>query len=129
MNTMIKTGVICSVCGKEIEREENSFSTGYGYNDKKEPICFYCCGELDKKQLRESGLLYGYIVKDQTGYKFCNWPNSFSVRVWNIRKSYHNFAGKDGRTDFWFEFEGKRYHGVNIGDNECAKVKVLKHHK
>ena len=117
---------ICSICGKEITREENSISTGYATNKDGEKICYQCCGELDKKELSETGVLHGYLSKDEAGYYFGNWPGTLKIRVYGVRKSWHNFAGKDGRRDFWLQFNGGNYHVLNIGDNECAKVKRCK---
>jgi hypothetical protein len=119
----MKTNEFCTICTKEIERDENSCSTGYGINNKGEKICFACCGEQDKKTLLESGKLSGYY----SGGYFTNWPGTLKVKIYYSRDSWHNFAGRNGRTDFWFTLEGKRFHGVHIGhNNECANVRKVK---
>jgi len=122
----MENNVICSVCGKEITREKDSILTGYGIDKDNNKVCFACCGERDKKDLIETGKMFGYLAKDEQGNYFGNWPGSFKIRVGYIRKSNHNFAGRNGRRDFWFSFNGCNYHGVNIGDNECARVKRVK---
>lgn len=48
------------------------------------------------------------------------------LRVSCSRKSWHNFAGRDGRTDVWFRMDGSEWHGVNIGDSDIVRVKRLK---
>ena len=113
----------CSVCNKEIIRDPESCGTGYGRDKDNNIICYACCGENDKKTLLETGKLSGYYSK----LHFTNWPGSFKIKAYYSRSSWHNFAGKDGRTDFWLNFEGKHYHGVQIGhNNECATIRLLK---
>lgn len=41
-----------------------------------------------------------------------------------IKRSKNSFGAE--RNDFWFIFEGKKYWGVNIGDNQIARVKRVK---
>lgn len=117
----------CSNC-KQQKTHESDFSTGYATNSKDEKICFECCGELDKQALIEDGKLTGYFVKKDDGkYYFSNWPGTFLIPVYYSRSSWHNFAGKNGRTDFWCTFQGKKYHGVQIGHNsQIARLKALK---
>lgn len=41
--------------------------------------------------------------------------------------SFHNMAGRDGRTDYWFTGpDGKNWHGVNIGDMDLVRCHRLK---
>jgi len=60
-------------------------------------------------------------------YYVGTWEGSFK---WNcyIKSSWHNFAGRDGRRDCWFNLEGTPghlWHGVNIGDNDIVRCKRL----
>ena len=126
----MKTKIICYQCKKEIINTSD-FSTGYGIDKDNNKICYSCCGENDKKQLEETGKLFGYftINKGNCYGTFSNWPGSFKKESCYFRQSYHNICGKNGRTDFWFIHNNKQYHGVNIskqGSNECAKVKRVK---
>jgi hypothetical protein len=66
------------------------------------------------------GLLY------LTGDTVSTWDGSHKVQVYGSRKSFHNMAGRDGRTDVWFMLAGSRWHGVNIGDNQICRVKRCK---
>ena len=54
------------------------------------------------------------------------WAGQRFARVYHSRKSWHNMAGEDGRTDVWFMLDGSRWHGVNIGDNDLCRVKRCK---
>lgn len=136
----------CSICGAECvptsfydEEKTKPINTGYGVDKDGNKVCFACCGEMDKKTLRETGTLRGYLivpskplpyqrtgVEDLHGAEFTNWPGSFRVSVDSYgKRSFNNFGAP--RTDFWFFWEGRRYHGVNVGDNsQCATVKVVK---
>lgn len=50
-----------------------------------------------------------------------SWPVSFSKTSW------HNMAGRDGRTDVWFTGpDGRNWHGVNIGDNQICRCRRVK---
>lgn len=54
------------------------------------------------------------------------WDGSKKWAVQETRTSWHNMAGRDGRTDVWFSAFGTRWQGVNIGDNQivrCARIK------
>ena len=119
---------VCFQCNKEIIREPNSISTGYGIDKEDHKICFACCGENDRKCLLETGKMYGYFSKDKDGrWYFSNWPGSFKIHAYYTRSSWHNFAGRNGRTDFWCIFEGNHYWGVQIGhNNQCATLRKVK---
>jgi len=118
----MKTNV-CSICKKEIVPPPNNCGTGFGVTKDAAIVCYSCCGEQDKKQLLETGIFRGYYSKGC----FSNWPGSFKVNVYSSKQSYHNFCGRNGRTDFWFTLEGQNFHGVHIGsNNDCATVKRVK---
>lgn len=52
------------------------------------------------------------------------WEGSKNFPVTCCRQGRHNMAGE--RMDVWFNFDGSRWHGVNIGDNDICRVKRLK---
>ena len=118
--------VITTQCDCGHIAKSSGISTGYGTDKDNKKICFKCCGKNDRKELIETGKSFGYLVKKGNGWYFTNWPGSFEIRVLSTRQSHHNFAGRNGRTDFWLFFEGHNYHGVNIGDNQCARLKRTK---
>lgn len=113
----------CYKCKKVIDVPIGSLTTGYGINDKGQKICFECCGEQDKQQLRDTGKFQGYF----TGEYFTNWPGTLKLKIFNSVSSWHNFAGKGGRVDFWLKFEENWYHGIFVGFNhQCATIRRVK---
>lgn len=123
----MKTEFICSHCGQN-KVHEDSLTTGYATNDKGEKICFACCGEIDRKYLNDNGKLSGYFTESaKDGDFFTNWPGTLKLRVTYKRKSWHNWTGKNGRTDFWIHTNDASYHGVQIGHNsQCATIRKVK---
>lgn len=80
-------------------------------------------GELTVAQMQQTGraLLYA------TGCgEVGTWDGSQRWTIEHSRKSWHNMAGKDGRTDLWFCVDGARWHGVNIGDNQIVRARRVK---
>ena len=123
---METTKFICD-CGHP-ESEHLDITRGYATNKDGKTICYECCAEMDREYLRKNGKLSGYFTTDECRKsQFSNWPGSFILYAKDVRKSWHNFAGKNGRTDFWVWFECKCYHGVQIGhNNQCATIRILK---
>lgn len=78
--------------------------------------------ETEWANLVESGR--GILYWD--GRNVSNWTGSISLPADRVSSSWHNMAGKDGRTDVWFRINGVRWHGVNIGDNQILRVKRVK---
>lgn len=78
--------------------------------------------DMELKAMQDHGraILYQYDgnrVGTWTGRH--TWPISYS------RKGNHNIAGK--RLDIWFTGPGgKRWHGVNLGDNDIVRCKRIK---
>lgn len=118
---------ICSKCLAE-KPEQTNGGTGYAINDNKEKICYGCCGEIDRQFMRDNGKATLYLSlegNDATKGFVTNWPNTLRLPVYGLRKGYHNIAGK--RFDFWFNFNGKQWHGVQYGENtQIAHCKQLK---
>jgi hypothetical protein len=54
------------------------------------------------------------------------WDGSHRFEIIDIHKSWHNFVGKDGRTDCWFKIKDQLWHGVNIGNNNIVHAKRIK---
>lgn len=125
----------CADCGKHEASNRNCSiqgGTGYATIDGRQRICYACCAERDKAQMRDTGKWVGYLTAKQSPngsrvYEVSNWPGSLRLRVGGaIKHSFHNFAGRDGRRDFWFTFENSTWHGVNIGDSQIAHYKRIK---
>ena len=130
-------------CGHDAVSD--GFTTGYGTDSEGKTSCFACCGLLDAARLVQDGKMTGYFAYDKNviPYKgrqpygarfgdltqylnahFTNWPGTFKVPVYYVRRSVNNFGAE--RLDFWFTFQGSRYWGVNVGDNQVARVKRVK---
>jgi hypothetical protein len=128
MLEVIKVSDICSVCQKEIVREEGSYGIGYGLNKNKEKVCYQCCAEEDKKQMRETGKAVLYLIKNKEGtWEVTNWPGTLRFKAGYIKESRHNIARI--RRDTWIVFEGYYWHCIQYGDNSelcyCKKTKEV----
>ena len=106
-----------------------SGGTGYGTSsdaDTRGPsgkVCYACCGVRDRRYMERNG----QIVLYWDGAKVCNWPSTLVFIGCRYRTSYHNFAGKNGRTDVWFcGPDGHTWHGVNIGNHQIVRCKRTK---
>jgi len=84
--------------------------------------------EMEALKKNGRGILYLTCVKTDCDqhYDVHDWMGNIVYRNASISKSFHNFCGRNGRTDVWFTFDGSRWHGVNIGDNQILRVKRLK---
>ena len=125
----------CADCGKHEMSSLNCIDqggTGYATTDSNQKVCYTCCAERDKADMRNTGRFTGYLTAKQQPngmrvYWVGNWPGSLKLHVGGaIKYSFHNFVGRDGRRDFWFTFEGTQWHGVNIGDSDIAHCKRIK---
>ena len=122
----MKTTFTCSKCNEQ-KTVNQDFTTGYGVDKDGNKVCYECCGKEDERYLIDNGKLQGYLTGQPGNEYFANWPGSFKIPVLYSRKSYHNFAGRNGRTDFWLKYKGNNYHGINIGkDNEIATIRKTK---
>lgn len=137
----------CVLCGEPFKPEHfydeaktKPVDTGYGVRPDGEKVCFSCCGKTDAEELRTTGRLVGYFTYSTPGINharsaprdqyvgsptFTNWPGTLKISTYtHVRVSRNNFGAT--RLDFWFTWEGRTYHGVNIGDNQIARVRRVK---
>lgn len=115
---------ICSICGKEIIVNNFLPFTGYGLDKDNKIVCYECCAYEDKAYmiLKGKNTLY-YNEKDNI---ISNFPGTLKITPYTIKKGKHNFAGI--RTDVWFKFNKKIWHGINYGYNsELLYCKVTKY--
>ena len=127
-------------CGHDAVSD--GFTTGYGVDRDGKKTCFACCGEEDKRTLRETGVLRGYLTYDQEpkvwsrkGYEavkngaFTNWPGTLRLPIIErVKRSLNNWGAP--RIDFWIVWEGRRYHGVQVGESsQCATIRLVKGRK
>lgn len=83
-------------------------------------------GEIELNAIKEHGKGVLYLTHDEKGYFVSTWSGAGKTRCHSVRTSWHNMAGKDGRTDVYFVMAGKVWHGVNIGDSQICRCHVLK---
>ena len=96
----------------------------------------------DEDYLREHGKLHGHFSREQEpklyrrkGYElvkhgeFTSYDGEFRLSVTEpVKRSFNNWGAP--RTDFWLVWEGRRYHGVQVGDSStCATIKLVKGRK
>ena len=141
MTTITNKVATCTRCSKDIFSSPESISTGYGIDKDNNKICYDCCAELDKEQMRQDGKITLYLtcepahyervaVEGRTRpYRLCagtvsNWCGTLQFKC-HTRTGKHNIAGV--RYDCWFVFEGYYWHGVTYGDNtqlcHCKRTK------
>ena len=121
--------VVCELCGAECK--SNGIAAGYAITDEGMKICYDCCGKIDMEHLKNAKLgnkYYFYLCEEKEGecvkYFVSNWPGTFKLRVYP-KEGRHNIAGK--RMDFWFEYYGNNFHGVQYGnDSQIAHVRCVK---
>lgn len=82
---------------------------------------------MDARVLRETGRLRGYLERSVDGrYLFRNFNGSFSLPISRRKVSNARInETKLRKTDFWGVFEGREFHGVQIGGT-LATVKLKK---
>jgi hypothetical protein len=110
----------------------DGLGTGYETNAAGVKTCYTCIGDADRKALIETGKQIGCLVSrpyssdgKAVQWFYTNWLGSFEVKVGGaVHHSRNNFGA--ARIDFWFTFEGAKYWGVNIGDNQIARVRRIK---
>jgi hypothetical protein len=84
-------------------------------------------GEMELNGMKEHGKGVLYLTRSEDGrYSVATWSGAGKTNCHHVRHSWHNFAGRDGRTDVYFTMAGKVWHGVNIGDSQICRCHVLK---
>lgn len=95
------------------------------------PLCAKCATQREIRAMRETGKAVLYLTcepleNNAKAYYATDWLGNLKIPILPnaIKKSRHNMAGKDGRTDAWFRYAGREWHGVNIGDNQILRCKA-----
>lgn len=105
---------------------------GYGCDADGNLVCYACCGDNDARALRDTGRAVLYLTwRSDTGRGgasrayVSNWPGTLRLPVYASRKGRHNLART--RYDVWFRFEGREYHGVQLGEwSDICRVRRVK---
>lgn len=124
---MTTTEFTCAICNQLVTHSDN-LTTGYGLDDQDRKVCYACCGNRDREQMIKSGKATLYLITENDGpFRVCNWPNSLSFDIHQIKNSHHNLAGR--RYDVWFVGpDGWIWHGITCGDNtqicHCKRTKL-----
>lgn len=128
------SGYTCASCATHIDTshvDAEGYCGGSGYAIwRDEKICYPCSGKIELLDMSATGKGMLYLTGAPAqgvgafGQRFTvsDWPGSFKFDVYGLKHSHHNFAGANGRRDFYFDYEGRVWHGVNIGDMDCARV-------
>lgn len=69
------------------------------------------------------GILYLRYVNGKLA-NVGSWDGSVRFSC-SYRESRNNWGAQ--RTDVWFAIDGRKWHGVNLGDNNIVRCKRLKH--
>jgi hypothetical protein len=117
----------CAMCG-EVKPVQTNGGTGYGYGFegklKDKPVCYECCGKLDRERMEHDGVATMYLTKRDGRWFVTNWPGTLAFPA-GVQVGRHNMAGK--RYDAWFTMGGFQWHGVTYGDNtqicHCKRTK------
>lgn len=114
---------ICHSCKQE-KPVQKPGATGYGINSDGEKVCYQCVADLDKEALKnlkpgEKHTMYF----EKANSEVTNWPGTLRIACFYERIK-HNFAREAYAISFWFE--GSRFYGRNIGDNDLVSVKKAK---
>lgn len=116
---------VCGVCHQRIKNLGSDNAEGYGLDSDGMVVCYACCAERDKQQMRATGNATLYLNHDHGPISVQNWPGSLVIQVHKRKQSRHNIARV--RYDVWFRFAGYIWHGVQYGDNtqlcHCKRTK------
>ena len=90
--------------------------------------------QIEVENALKTGRAVFYIGYTQNPDDAYPWIKQYHVGTWDgsyrwnayVKTSWHNFAGKDGRRDCWFNINGQRWHGVNIGNSDMVHAKRVK---
>lgn len=126
MATILALPLACAKCGQHCKR--SGFGTGYAIDDNGARICYACRAVDDRQYMIANGKHGGlYLVQRGNRWAVVNWPSSLEFPVYGVRKSWHNFAGRDGRRDCWFNGpDGHVWHFVSIGDMDLGRARRTK---
>ncbi len=87
--------------------------------------------ELTCEAMRQGLPIVLYLTEEKRGHgvyyrHIGTWAGTWKIETVYVKTSWHNFAGRDGRRDVWFNAFGHNWHGVNIGDNMILRCKTVK---
>lgn len=118
--------VKCFKCGKACKPE--GIFTGYAVDEDGNNYCYNCGAIIESQALRElpvGGKMHLYLVEDKqhNRWNLQNWTGKLSIPIYRVKRGRHNIAGV--RRDFWFEFWGNAYHGVQYGYEDYSQLTTV----
>lgn len=83
---------------------------------------------IEFESAKQTGKAVWYYMTDAQGKtSIGDWASHYKFPVNYQTSSWHNMAGPNGRTDFYFTGpDCKQWHGVNIGDSQIVRCHRLK---
>ncbi len=126
----------CADCGEEKCHVNPNGCGGTGYATVRDggvekKVCYDCIGKREIADMIETGraVLYLTVAGDSAAAPLrpvvTNWPGTLKIPVKSSKRSRNNFGAQ--REDVWFNGpDGKRWWGVNIGDNMLCRCRRLK---
>jgi hypothetical protein len=112
---------VCADCGQEKVHVNPDGCGGTGYGIVREggiekKVCYDCCGKRDRADMAATGRAVLYLTKKDGNLVVTNWPGTLVIRVRASSNGCHNLARS--RVDVWFDdFDGREWHGVQLGEN------------
>jgi hypothetical protein len=109
----------CELCNRDDGVDDADVK--YFYHDSL-MLCESCITDMDKSEMYDKSSIELYL----DGTVLTNGSNTFSVIINDFKKSENKIFGV--RYDIWFEFNGKSWHGVKMGNDyyNAVKCKVKK---
>ena len=113
----------CARCGAEFVPQ--GIAAGYAVTPKGERICYACCAAHDREVLETGDRWTGYILDG--GGAVGNWPGSLRIETFGSEEGKgRGFGGEYQVTRVWFRVGERWWYGVNAGDNDIVRCRVLK---
>lgn len=116
----------CQKCGKICE--SNTIGAGYAVDDAGNHYCYDCSAIMEAQALRDmpvGGKTRLYLIEDtqHNRWSLQNWTGIISIPIYQVKQGRHNIAGV--RRDFWFDFWGNAYHGVQYGYGDYSQLAMV----
>ena len=121
--------VTCSVCGLDVKTAAGDLFARHGKTAGGDSVCLECMTRVEGEWLANmpEGARFCLYLSDRRGRpaEVTNWLGTVRYPVASYRYGQHNMARS--RWDVWFTLpSGRRVWGVNIGDNQILRCRVLK---
>ena len=114
----------CYQCKNEIINTDK-FTTGYGIDKHNHKICFACCVKNDLNGLKNAKIGDRFTFY-YDNVNITNWPGTMQIKPYYTKSGKHNFWNCK-RLDLWFNVNGNKFWGKQIGHNtQIVHIKRIK---